>query len=861
MSANPVLHWPLDSITRGNTVIDTTENHLNARLEGNPQSTPDEKFGSCVVFGGQTDAFVLEDSPPIRLRTYTVELWINPNQPSTWAGVIGKPGRNYCMFLHTNGYVHHRFATPANSNDGFNTPSGSIRWKVWQHVAITNDGHTARTYIDGKLSGEYSFTGDLVVSQQPLIVGRDLDGGKRYFYAGRMAHVRLYDAPLSALEIQHDMAEDEAALAAFVRAYPIDFNLYNQDQHHVLYIDDNPAGQVMTLQLTNTSRQDLVLPDIGQNVSAQDHHFALGFRPQTVAQTPQPSLAIEDGDWVFGRTPDNTSFYLLHKGEMRLPAGQSTGLTLRGMNADGRGGTRGTRVELLYQRLKYSGEEAELRGSRLQYLDVVNHRGLREIPLHAGFVGGNTVLSDGSTPSSPLRLRIANTSRDSKIRLNAGDATTPVSSFVVSFDVQEAKETREWALIDSANADGAQLKVSGGSGKWADPVKSNLGQSIEWTITPQENVELGPNDSLILTLDKVIALQSLGHANIYVNYRNIPGYQDGQFVVGVEKSPLLFWQKNITDAATIGVGLQQPTQTLDVNGNIRQRGFDFYLGLGDGGRGDTGHSRALVKDRGSRLTINYASDFKGGVNVRGPQISLDGNVAVGASETSAKMQVINQAQDADGNTLILGPINAAHLRLGYHTDYSWIQSHGAKPLALNPIGNNVGIGTAESPTARLEVESDGPQIAITNARKRNWGFFNWTDDKLYFQYGENGVLKNNAMVLDQNGALSVGAIGIGDPSYSFTRVIFGHTILGSHSGGVKKIAISFPQPFRRRPFVVVTARSENSDYTDTFACTVRYLDTARFEVNIMRLDSHGAGWNQQVRLHWMAWETTHDSDS
>jgi hypothetical protein len=40
--------------------------------------------------------------------------------------------------------------------------------------------------------------------------------------------------------------------------------------------------------------------------------------------------------------------------------------------------------------------------------------------------------------------------------------------------------------------------------------------------------------------------------------------------------------------------------------------------------------------------------------------------------------------------------------LGYHTDYSWVQSHGNKPLAINPIGNNVGIGTA-NPSAELDV--------------------------------------------------------------------------------------------------------------------------------------------------------------
>ena len=42
-------------------------------------------------------------------------------------------------------------------------------------------------------------------------------------------------------------------------------------------------------------------------------------------------------------------------------------------------------------------------------------------------------------------------------------------------------------------------------------------------------------------------------------------------------------------------------------------------------------------------------------------------------------------------TLTIGPTNASHLRIGYDREYSWVQSHGAKPLALNPIGNNVGI--------------------------------------------------------------------------------------------------------------------------------------------------------------------------
>ena len=70
-----------------------------------------------------------------------------------------------------------------------------------------------------------------------------------------------------------------------------------------------------------------------------------------------------------------------------------------------------------------------------------------------------------------------------------------------------------------------------------------------------------------------------------------------------------------------------------------------------------------------------------------------------------KMQIDQTPQDANGDALILGPTNASNLRLGYHQNYSWIQSHGAKPLAINPIGNNVGIGTS-NPQARLHVAGD-----------------------------------------------------------------------------------------------------------------------------------------------------------
>ena len=47
------------------------------------------------------------------------------------------------------------------------------------------------------------------------------------------------------------------------------------------------------------------------------------------------------------------------------------------------------------------------------------------------------------------------------------------------------------------------------------------------------------------------------------------------------------------------------------------------------------------------------------------------------------------ASDANGEQLVIGNTNESNLRLGRHSDYSWIQSHGSKPLKINPLGNDV----------------------------------------------------------------------------------------------------------------------------------------------------------------------------
>lgn len=180
-------------------------------------------------------------------------------------------------------------------------------------------------------------------------------------------------------------------------------------------------------------------------------------------------------------------------------------------------------------------------------------------------------------------------------------------------------------------------------------------------------------------------------------------------------------------------------------------------------------------------------------------------LGIGTGDPHGKVHIVHSNQDPNGGALIIGPTSSANLRMGHNSTYSWIQSHGSKPLSINAIGNNVGIGT-NSPQAKLDV---------------------------------NGNVRANALNVNSG--------------TQFNKIQAGHHRCGSHGGGVKEVRINFPQAFVNQPMCQVTVRNEGY-HADTFAVTVKYIDRTHFKVNILRSDSHRSGWGQNVRIDWIAYE-------
>ncbi|MFC6082833.1 LamG-like jellyroll fold domain-containing protein [Sphaerisporangium aureirubrum] len=737
MTPGLVLHWQLDDLTAESRAIDSSGNHLNGAVEGDPGASPDERFGSCLVLDGKKDALTVPDDQALRLTAYTVAAWVNTAQPTRPAKATKTPpapkalpdevfiagkADGFAVSVDARGVLRHNVPA-AGRADVYATAAGALGWNQWHHVAVTCEGRVARIHVDGVQLAQYALPGDPLPGRAALVVGRHPDARQNYL-TGRIAHLRVYDGALTAEEIRRDMAADEAALAAFVRSHPLDFELTNADQQPVLYIDDNPGGQAMTLRLVNSSRQDVELRASGTpGASAVNHHAALTFRTRTLAATAAPRVVTPG--WSMAAAPGGTTFHLLHDGATTIRPGAALEVELQGLKADGAGGTRGTRVELAYRLLGYAGEPGELSGSRRRFLDVVNHRGRPGIPLDVGFVGGDRVLSDGATPSS-LRVRVANVSRDTAIALaGSASAQDAASAFTVGFDVRQQGEDRQWALTESGRAGDVHFDIAGPTAVSWDIVREDLGQRVQWTLTPRADTALPPGGSLDLKLDDVYALGSPGHAPIVVAYRNVPGYQDGFASVVAERTPLLFTARDVTIGTAEPAPSAAPPARLTVSAEGRHLQLRRESDAGSAGpqlylelyQDDPANNRDATYPS---IRFHHAYEFwhriearTDGFHLKTGDLTSDEPVGLRAGNTSVgTLAVRGAAGDANGGSLAVGPPDGSNLRLGYHAQYGWIQSHGGKPLAVNPLGNNVSVGTTTAAPARLTVGSASEHLQL-----------------------------------------------------------------------------------------------------------------------------------------------------
>ncbi len=221
------------------------------------------------------------------------------------------------------------------------------------------------------------------------------------------------------------------------------------------------------------------------------------------------------------------------------------------------------------------------------------------------------------------------------------------------------------------------------------------------------------------------------------------------------------------DSATgkVGLGTLQPQHTLDVNGSVRgsllvNSGMDFVLGNGDNGRGNSGLSRALVKDSGATLVLNYANDFGGGTRI-GSSVKINANGNTGVGEGNPQQKLVVRGNANSGKVPESGMSGAGSLAIvsnapqidfidTEHNDWS-IHVNGNKmyfvrqpwnynDLVLDGAGK-VGVGT-DAPGYTLDVNGTVRLGGFTTEEKIEWPNIVWCRDTA--KGWDEGIIKGAA---------------------------------------------------------------------------------------------------------------------
>jgi len=565
-----VLYLPLDDIRSDGAVQDASDFANHGAVKGNGALVPDEVFGGCLSLnvpnpvGDHIAATV--NGLGLGNQPHTIEGWIYVNgyPPSSrsWPLLLGQVGTGSHHWL-----IASTGATQLGvwSGEQF---SPKIDKEKWTHIAMVHDGKQLSCYVNGTRQGAPK-NATFNLTNRVLIIARGEkrggDRGGEFDFSGKIANFRIYNRALSQAEILRDIQIDQMSLVAFRKSHPIDFRAYDDDEQPVLYISDDAEDRNLNLELRNSSTQAIQFTN-GQNAvaSADNHHFALRFRPGTLSDSslnslinPQERAKIlkEADQWDLYFPPklpaanETASLYLLYKGPSKsFQPDERRALTLQRVSAAPGSGARGTQVELIPRQLTAAGgDSTPITGSRSQYVHITNHRGKKNIPLHLGFVSGNTVLNDGKSPNT-LRFRITNVSKDGAITLNPKSSSAP-SKFIVSFDVESQANTKEWALVTSADSKNVKVSV-GGSESRPEGIE---GETPEWPITFDAALSLAAGKHIEVNIAGIVSSLPSGHANFYVRYENIPGYWDGQFVCTVEKGPI------VTNKGNVGIGTANST--------------------------------------------------------------------------------------------------------------------------------------------------------------------------------------------------------------------------------------------------------------------------------------------------------------
>ena len=260
----------------------------------------------------------------------------------------------------------------------------------------------------------------------------------------------------------------------------------------------------------------------------------------------------------------------------------------------------------------------------------------------------------------------------------------------IMLEVSNDKD-HDWVLCSTDDVDDIEISIK--EGKWSQKSKKAVKGGYVWTFEPNgSDVVLAPQDTMLINLSGIKTSKPTGATNLYLSYTNVSGYKDGKFICQIEKSPLVYPVYHVDHVNTnhvdtiknIGIGTTSSSKNLDSDGTIT-------FGTSNGQKLNLWEEEHGIGIQSYTTYFRTSKDFawyKGGshnddeLDPGGGTVQMvikDGNVGIGTPSPSETLEVHGTTQTTD-------------LNVTGNSIFSNLQ-----------VNRNVGIGTAPSSNAPLEV--------------------------------------------------------------------------------------------------------------------------------------------------------------
>jgi Concanavalin A-like lectin/glucanases superfamily/Bacterial Ig domain len=197
-----VAAWSFDAGT-GTQALDSSPSANNGTLNGLMWTTAG-RFGAALSFDGGDDQVDVPDSTSLDATRLTVEAWVRPSSSTGWRTVLLKERSGGLAYgLYSSNAQGRPEGDLYIGGSRFSAAPTALPFDTWTHLAMTYDGATIRTFVNGVQTSSTAQTGNPSVTTNALRIGGNSVWGE--YFAGLIDEVRVYNRALSATEIQTDI--------------------------------------------------------------------------------------------------------------------------------------------------------------------------------------------------------------------------------------------------------------------------------------------------------------------------------------------------------------------------------------------------------------------------------------------------------------------------------------------------------------------------------------------------------------------------------------------------------------------------------------------------------------------------------